>query len=217
MCFSIRANQHPFALARAFGAGVDVPTYLDLFEARVHSSRFVLPPAMESAFLEEGGVQDLSVASERITRYYNQARAELERKIMEVRRAGVELERKFASKETKTHRQSLEANQRQAARFLDKLAVMKPGGRAERIFPRHFTSSVLNVNGELVEAPVRYGVFRRSGALLKDIIDDDAPGYGLYNCRLDSLDAARFEQLGFQLRSSADKRLAAAHQQFKLS
>lgn len=217
MCFSLRAEQNPRTLAEMFdeyAATVEMPGYLDLFEMRLRSNRITIPPAMELCFLDPQS-PDEGEAKKLIEAYYKQTRQDLETKLLNYRRDIATLERKLAAKETKTNRQSLEAKQRQLARYKDKLTTLKPGNTENRIFPRHYTSALVNRDGKIVVTPVRYGVFRQTGALIKDILDDDAPDYGLYNCRRDSLNPGRFEQVQHALSVQVKKASHAAHRQWE--
>lgn len=217
MCFSVRAEQNPRTLAEMFdeyAATIELPGYLDLFETRLKSNRVIIPPAMELYFLDPK-TPDEREAKKLIEAYYKQTRQDLETKLLDYRRDIASLERKLAAKESKTNRQSLEAKQRQLARYREKLTTHKPGNTENRIFPRHYTSALINRNGKLVVAPVRYGVFRQTGALIKDILDDDSPDYGLYNCRRDSLDQARFDQVHQGLAAQSEKALQTAQSQWE--
>lgn len=217
MCFSIRAEQNPRTLAEMFNqyaVTIDLPGYLDLFETRLKTSRVIVPPAMELHFLDPKSSDDQE-AKKLIEAYYKQTRQDLETKLLDYRRDIATLERKLATKDTKTNRQSLEAKQRQLARYREKLTTHKPGNTENRIFPRNYTSALVNRNGKLVVTPVRYGVFRQTGSLIKDILDDDAPDYGLYNCRRDSLDRGRFEQVHQGLAAQSNKALAIATKQLE--
>lgn len=217
MCFSIRAEQSPRTLAEMFNqyaVTIDLPGYLDLFETRLKTSRVIVPPAMELCFLDPKS-PDEREAKKLIEAYYKRARQDLETKLLDYRRDIATLERKLATKETKTNRQSLEAKQRQLVRYREKLTTHKPGNTENRIFPRHYTSALVNRNGKLVVTPVRYGVFRQTGSLIKDILDDDSPDYGLYNCRRDSLDQGRFEQVHQGLAAQSNKALAIATKQME--
>lgn len=214
MCYSIDANQNPRDLAHSFRALVDYQAYETLFRARLNSSRFVLPPGMEIDFLnpktsEEQEIQKLVLA------YYDQARATLSTKIDEYRVAVATLENKLATKETKTARESLEAKQRQLVRFTERRENLKPGNDSGRIFPRHYTSAIVQRANGLVVEPVRYGVFRQTGALINDILNDDASDYGLYNCRRDSLDAARFMEVQKTLLVRAKDAKAKVEKQYQ--
>lgn len=217
MCFSLRAEQNPRTLAEMFeeyAATIEMPGYLDLFEMRLRSKRITVPPAMELCFLNPTSAEERA-AKQLIEAYYRQTRQDLETKLLNYRRDIATLERKLAAKETKTNRQSLEAKQRQLARYKDKLTTLKPGNTENRIFPLHYTSALVNRNGKLVVTPVRYGVFRQTGALIKDILDDDTPDYGLYNCRRDNLNPGRFEQVQHALSDQVKKASLAAHRQWE--
>lgn len=214
MCYSVDAEQNPRDLVHSFQALVDYHAYEALFQARLNSPRFILPPGMEIAFLNPQTSQDRDI-QKLILAYYEQARATLSAKIDEYQVAVAALEKKLALKETKTGRASLEAKQRQLIRFTERLQNLKPGNDSGRIFPRHYTSAIVQRENGLAVMPVRYGVFRKTGALITDILNDDAPDYGLYNCRRDSLDAARFMEVQKTLQLRANEAKAKAEQQYQ--
>lgn len=214
MCYSVDADQNPRDLVHSFRALVDYQAYEALFRARLSSPRFILPAGMETAFLNPQTSQEREIQP-LILAYYDQARAALSTKIDEYRTAVATLEKKLAKKETKTARESLEAKQRQLIRFIERLENLQPGNTGGRIFPRHYTSAVVQRENGLFVVPVRYGVFRQTGALITDILNDDAPDYGLYNCRRDSLEAARFMEVQTTLQLRAKEAKARAETQYR--
>ena len=200
MCFSIAGPQNPNQLALDFGVDINLDEYERIFQARANGYKLSVTGAMESPFLTTKNPQGFRI-QQSIHKHYRNLQQDLKDKISGYEEQISDLERKLAKRETKTNRNSLEAKQRQIVRFRDRLANAQADKSKldERYFPRHYISAIVNDGERLSIMPVRYGIFRQTGSLIIDIFDDHDSGYGLYNCRRESLTTPRFMHVQQQL------------------
>lgn len=202
MCYSVSPRQNPRQLAEQFSARIDYSGYEHLFRSRAQASRFLIAPALETAFLNPSCAEERAV-SQWIEPYYENQKMNLQVQLSHYKDDIDALEKRLLQRDSKTTRTKLQSKYRQYLRCSDKLEGLAPGGASQRIFPRHYTSALVGTKNGIVVTPVRYGVWRNTGALAKDILSDDAPGYGLYNCRRESLTQNRFDDVRRQLEGRA--------------
>lgn len=201
MCYSAMVIQRTMELSRKFNARIDHDAFLDLLEERLNNKRIILPPGLEASYmLAESSVE--KKAKVLIEKHYTQTLDSFKNDIVRYQDEIAEIEKKLAIRESKTNLEKRDQKHRQIERFKHKLETFKPpkpNVAVSQIFPRTYTSAIVYRDGHYRITPLRYGVFRQTGSLLKDIQEDTGQNYVLYNCKRESIDEKRFQAIASQM------------------
>jgi putative SOS response-associated peptidase YedK len=185
MCYSAQIVQDYRKYVRAFGADIDLRTFVDLFWRRRNDPKVKIPKAMEAAFLmpaseDEQRIKDL------IAEFAQQEAMKLEQELFKQRKRLADAERSLLTKTTKAATESRRIAASKVEWALGKLADLRRTELTEedsRIFPGHYAPVLVVENGRRVVKPMRYQC-RPAGK--PAFYDAKYPG--TYNARRDNLE-----------------------------
>jgi len=191
MCYSAQVYAEFKKYQRAFGAAMDIDTYVRTFWSEQDRPRRVKAPRATIRELLEIGPPELQAN----IREADAAEADaLTREIFDQKRRVGDAERALQAKETKKAREDVRigANKiQQAQRRLDVLKGVR-GGDDNRIFPGVYCPVLVVENGQRVVKPMRYQC-RIAGT--PALYDRKFPG--TYNARRDNLEGFWRRQFGY--------------------
>jgi putative SOS response-associated peptidase YedK len=184
MCYSARIVSDWRRYQRAYGAGLSLEDFYELFWRRSQDGRVKIPRALEQAFAEPGDdtgrrIKDL------IDQFNAQETVRLEQELFKQRKRLADAERTLQTKTTKTATENRRIAADKIEWLLGKLSALRrtePQDEDARIFPGYYTPVIVMEGGRRVIKPMRYQC-RPAGT--PAFCDTKFPG--TYNARRDSL------------------------------
>lgn len=184
MCYSAQIKAAYLAYTRRLGAKIAFDAFVELYGIQLAGGRAPTPKALDEEFAQgrSAGAQQIAALVAQI----RQARVpELEREIFAQRQRLVEAERKLATRETQSARESARVARSKIERALARLADLHRRDARDsdaRIYPGSFAPVLMWEEGGLVVRPMRYGC-RPAGKPASH----DRKYPGTYNARRDNL------------------------------
>ena len=100
MCYSAQIWADYKKYTRAYGAEIDIATFIELFWGRLEDDRMKLPKAMEDAFSSATGEQESHI-KDLINQYKAKQASKLEQELFKQRKRLADAERTLLTKTTK--------------------------------------------------------------------------------------------------------------------
>jgi len=194
MCYSAQILAQYDRYCRAFGARLDLPSFVELFWGRLEDARIKIPKALEDDFVHPQNDQERQI-KEAIDQYRTQQAYKLEQELFKQRKRLADSERTLLSKTTKSALEGKRIATSKIEWALSKLADMRRTDAKEidsRIYPGYYAPVMVMENGERVIKPMRYQC-RPAGK--PAFYDTKYPG--TYNARRDNLEGFWKGQFGF--------------------
>lgn len=185
MCYSAQIRQDFDRFVRAYGAEIDIATFVQLYWERHEGARIRTTKAMDATFQRAQSEEGKQVRSW-IEEYDRAEAARLEQEIFKQRKRLADAERTLRVKTTKKALEDQRIATAKVEWALGKLAALRRTTLEDedsRIFPGWYAPVIVSENGKRVVKPMRYQC-RIAGTPAS--YDTRFPG--TYNARRDSLE-----------------------------
>lgn len=185
MCYSAQIEASYLRYVRAFGADIDIATFVRLYIDRANGSGAKIPKGMDAAFLAPASDWEREIKA-LIDAHDAQAASRLEQEVFKQKKRLADAERTLQSKTTKKALEDRRIATSKIEWVLGKLADLRrtrPEPRDSRIFPGMHAPLLVWEDGRRVVKPMRYQC-RPAGK--PAFFDRKFPG--TYNARRDNLE-----------------------------
>lgn len=185
MCYSAQILADYRKYVRHFGAIVDLKEFVDLFWRRLTDASIKIPKAMEAAFNDPQGSDEMQIKAH-IDAFHRQEAARLEQELFKQRKRLADAERTLQSRATKAATESKRIATAKVEWALGKLGDLRRSELIDddsRIFPAHHAPVMVWENGRRVVKPMRYQC-----RLPGQPASHDHKFPGTYNARRDNLE-----------------------------
>lgn len=193
MCYSAQIRQDFDRFVRAYGAEIDIATFVQLYWERHEGARIKTTKAMDATFQRAQSEEGKQVRSW-IEEYDRAEAAKLEQEIFKQRKRLADADRTLRMKTTKKALEDQRIATAKVEWALGKLAALRRTTLEDedsRIFPGWYAPVIVSENGKRVVKPMRYQC-RIAGTPAS--YDTRFPG--TYNARRDSLEKFWRDQFG---------------------
>ena len=158
MCYSAQIEASYQRYVRAFGADIDIATFVRLYFDRANGSGAKIPKGMDAAFLSPSSDWERKIKT-LIEAHDAQAASKLEQEVFKQKKRLADAERTLQSKTTKKALEDRRIATDKIAWILGKLADLRrttATGEDSRIFPGWYAPVLVVENGRRVVKPMRY-------------------------------------------------------------
>ncbi len=193
MCYSAQIWQNYKQYLRAYGAEMDIQTFVDLFWSRLDDDTIKIPKALEVACVGIANTPGEPIRAA-VANYQTAQATALEQALFKQRKRLADAQRSLQTKLTRAATESQRIATAKIAWCQDKLANLRRTDLVaadSRIYPGYFAPVMLMENGKRVLKPMRYQC-RPAGKPAG--YDSKFPG--TYNARRDSLEGYWKGQFG---------------------
>lgn len=193
MCYSAQIWSDYRKYVRAFGAQIDIESFVDLFWSRLQDERIKVPLALEAAFSVPQGGRETQIQG-LIEQYRLQQAARLEQELFRQRQRLADAERTLLGRTTKGALEARRIASTKVSWLLSKLADLRRTDMKEadsRIYPGYYAPVMVVENGRRLVRPMRYQCRPAGKPAL-----NDSRFPGTYNARRDKLEGFWRAQFG---------------------
>lgn len=193
MCYSAQIWSDYRKYVRAFGAEIDIESFVDLFWSRLQDERIKVPLALEAAFSAQQGARETQIQG-LIEQYRLQQATRLEQELFKQRQRLADAERTLLSRTTKAALEARRIAGTKVGWLLSKLSDLRRTEMKDadsRIYPGYYAPVMVVENGRRLVRPMRYQCRPAGKPAL-----NDSKFPGTYNARRDKLEGFWRAQFG---------------------
>ena len=185
MCFSAQVWGQYDTYVRAYGADIDIQTFVELYIQRREGAKIRTPLALDRSFRAKAGPEFATIEG-LVAEIHAEEVAHMERELFRQSKRLADARRKLATKPTKTAEKEEGIATREIARLKARLANLKRKQERpsdQRIYPGMYGPVMVWENGRRVVKPMRYRC-----RLAGKPASYDVRFPGTYNARRDNLE-----------------------------